>query len=66
MADDGGGTWSRPLRRTLGKQAEFGWGVRLNRTGMTTQLGRRWRIDVADPVAYMFFGASMDIEERPT
>jgi hypothetical protein len=65
-SDDGGGTWSRPLRRTLGRQAEFGWGVRLNRTGMTTQLGRRWRIDVADPVPYVFFGASMDIEERAT
>lgn len=65
-SDDAGGSWSRPLRRTLGRQAEYGWGVRVNRSGMTTSAGRRWRIDVADPVAYVFFGGSMDVEERPT
>jgi hypothetical protein len=65
-SDDGGGTWSRPLRRTLGKQGEFGWDVRVNRTGMTTKAGRRWRVDVADPVAFVFLGATMDVEPRPT
>jgi hypothetical protein len=65
-SDDGGGTWSRPLRRTLGKQGKFGWDVRVNRTGMTTKAGRRWRVDVADPVAFVFLGASMDIESRTT
>jgi hypothetical protein len=65
-SDNGGGVWGRPLRRTLGRQAEYGWGVRINRSGMTTSLGRRWRVDVADPVPFVFFGASMDIEERAT
>jgi hypothetical protein len=63
-SDNGGGTWSRPLRRTLGRQGEFGWDVRVNRTGMTTKTGRRWRIDVADPVPFVFFGATMDVEPR--
>jgi hypothetical protein len=65
-SDDGGGTWSRPLRRTLGRQGEFRWDVRVNRTGLTTKAGRRWRVDVADPVQFVFFGASMDVEQRPT
>jgi hypothetical protein len=64
-SDDGGGTWSRPLRRTLGRQGEFGWDVRLNRTGLTTKAGRRWRIDFADMVPITFLGGSMDVEARP-
>jgi hypothetical protein len=63
-SDDGGGTWSRPLQRTLGQQGQFGWDVRVNRTGMTTKVGRRWRIDVADPVPFLFLGATMDVEPR--
>jgi hypothetical protein len=63
-SDDGGGTWSRPLRRTLGKEGKFGWDVRINRTGMTTKAGRRWRVDVADPVPFVFLGATMDVEQR--
>jgi hypothetical protein len=54
------------LRRTLGKQGKFGWDVRVNRTGMTTQAGRRWRVDVADPVAFVFLGATMEVEPRTT
>jgi hypothetical protein len=65
-SDDGGGTWSRPLRRTLGRQGQFGWDVRVNRTGLTTKAGRRWRIDFADPVPVTFLGATMDVEARPT
>jgi hypothetical protein len=65
-SDDGGGTWSRPLRRTLGRQGEYGWDVRVNRTGLTTKAGRRWRIDFADPVPVVFLGATMDVESRPT
>jgi hypothetical protein len=65
-SDDGGGTWSRPLRRTLGRQGEYGWDVRVNRTGMTTKTGRRWRVDFADPVPVVFFGATMEVETRPT
>jgi hypothetical protein len=65
-SNDGGGTWSRPLRRALGQQGEFGWDVRINRTGMTTKAGRRWRVDVSDPVAFVFLGATMDVEQRTT
>jgi hypothetical protein len=31
---------------------------------MTTKAGRRWRVDVADPVPFMFLGATMDVEQR--
>jgi hypothetical protein len=65
-SDDGGGTWSRPLQRTLGRQGRFGWGVRVNRTGLTTQAGRRWRIDISDPVPLVFLGGTMDVEQRAT
>jgi hypothetical protein len=65
-SDNGGGTWSRPLRRTLGRQGEFGWDVRVNRTGLTSKVGRRWRIDIADPVPFLFFGGTMEVEARPT
>jgi hypothetical protein len=65
-SDDGGGTWSRPLRRTLGRQGEYGWDVRVNRTGLTTKAGRRWRVDFADQVPITFLGATMDVEARPT
>jgi hypothetical protein len=65
-SDNGGGTWSRPLRRTLGRQGEYGWDVRVNRTGLTTKAGRRWRIDFADPVPVVFYGATMDAEARAT
>jgi hypothetical protein len=64
-SDDGGGTWSRPLRRTIGRQGQYGWDVRVNRTGLTTKAGRRWRVDFADPVPIVFFGATMDVEARP-
>jgi hypothetical protein len=65
-SDDGGATWSRPLRRTLGRQGMYGWDVRVNRTGLTTKAGRRWRVDFADPVPVAFFGATMDVEARQT
>jgi hypothetical protein len=65
-SDDGGGTWSRPLRRAFGRQGEYGWDVRVNRTGLTTKAGRRWRIDFSDPVNFVFLGATMDVEQRPT
>jgi hypothetical protein len=63
-SDDGGGTWSRPLRRTMGRQGEYGWDVRVNRTGLTTKAGRRWRVDFADTVPVTFLGGTMDVEPR--
>jgi hypothetical protein len=63
-SDDGGGHWARPLQRTLGREGEYGWSVRVNRTGMSTPQGRRWRIDFADRVPYVFVGATMELEER--
>jgi hypothetical protein len=33
---------------------------------MTTKAGRRWRVDVSDPVAFVFLGATMDVEQRTT
>jgi hypothetical protein len=45
---------------------KYAWDVRVNRTGMTTKQGRRWRIDCPDPADFLFFGATMDVEPRAT
>ena len=49
-SDDGGVEWKNPLHRELGQQGRAEHRVTVTRTGMTGPMGRRWRLDVTDPV----------------
>lgn len=63
-SDDGGRTWSNPLVRDLGRQSEGNVRITLLNTGVTGPYGRRWRIDVFDPVYVGFMGATMSADPR--
>jgi hypothetical protein len=56
-SDDGGLTYSNPVIRKLGRQSESLQLISLVAcTGRTGWQGRRWRIDIADPVHVGFMG----------
>ena len=63
-SDDGGRTWSNPIIRALGRQAETMTRVTLLNTGVTGVQGRRWRLDVSDPVYVGFLGGTQSTEVR--
>jgi hypothetical protein len=63
-SDDGGLNWSVPRVRSLGQQQIAKGPVRLVKCGMTSNLGRRWRLAVSDPVDAEFTGADMLAELR--
>jgi hypothetical protein len=48
-SDDGGLNWSNPRQRKLGRQA-VNQLISVFRTGMSTRHGRRWRLEITDPV----------------
>lgn len=49
-SDDGGGSFGNPLQRDLGGEGQFSRQVRVNRCGLTTHHGRRWRLLSSSPV----------------
>lgn len=58
-SDDGGQNWGTPYLRKLGRQSETRGLVSLvANTGRSSWNGRRWRIDVADPVHVGFLGGT--------
>ena len=63
FSDDGGVTWSNEYIRKLGRQAAP-QRITLLRTGMTGVQGRRWRVNVSDPVYVAFLGGTQDTELR--
>lgn len=63
-SDDGGATWSTPLLRPLGPQGAYGTRVSVLRTGLTGPQGRRWRLDISDPVHVVLLGGSHAAIER--
>jgi hypothetical protein len=63
-SDDGGNTFSTPLKRSLGRMAEHNTPVTVNRTGTTGRYGRVWKIDVSDPVYVSWLGGTMDAQPR--
>ncbi|HZP76578.1 MAG TPA: hypothetical protein VFB45_10580 [Pseudolabrys sp.] len=64
-SDDGGVSWSKPLIRKLGAQAVVDRKpIRVARTGMTTNSGRRWRLTVGDDVDVILTGGDMQSETR--
>jgi hypothetical protein len=62
--DDGGMNWSAPIERKLGRQATSMFPVRVNRVGQTKDQGRRFRVQVFDPVDVELTGGKMSAEIR--
>lgn len=62
-SDDGGYSFSTPVVRPLGRQAKGRTRVTVNRTGRTSLRGRRWRVEVSDPVYVGLLGGNMDVLE---
>jgi hypothetical protein len=63
-SDDAGMSWSVPIQRRLGRQATNLFPVRVNRVGQTKDQGRRFRIQVFDPVDVELTGGKMSAEIR--
>lgn len=61
--DNGGQSWSYPLLREIGPQATNPR-IRVNRTGRTGTQGRRWKLQVADPVHVALLGGDMQVAAR--
>lgn len=63
-SDDGGVNWTTPVLREIGPQQVTKTRVVVNRCGMTSVRGRRWRLTVADPVYVGLLGGDMTIQGR--
>jgi hypothetical protein len=63
-SDDGGNTWSNPLFRKIGKQANGKQVVQVTRLGMSSYFGRRWRVQMADPVYFSLMAGDQSAEMR--
>jgi hypothetical protein len=64
-SDDGGQTWSNPILRKLGRQATPQQLISLVAcTGKTSWIGRRWRIDISNPVYASLLFATQDTDPR--
>jgi hypothetical protein len=63
-SDDGGNSWSVPLMRQLGAQADGTIRVNASGLGQTGITGRRWRLDVGDGVYVGFIGSTQSNSVR--
>jgi hypothetical protein len=64
-SDNGGQDWAPPVIRALGRQSVTTDIVSLvGCTGRSTWNGRRWRVDVADPVPVGFMGGVQSADPR--
>lgn len=61
---DGGMKWANPVQRSLGKMGLSNGRVTLNRIGLTSPAGVRFRFRVSDPVYSSFAGARLDAVGR--
>jgi hypothetical protein len=61
---DGGGRWANPITRSLQKQGAFAGRVSINRVGLSSPAGVRWRFRVSDPAYTSFAGGRMDAVDR--
>lgn len=62
--DDGGTHWKYPVLRTLGAQAKAGQRVTVLNAGISGPRGRRWRMDVSDPVYAGFINGTQSSDPR--
>jgi len=58
-SDDGGVSWSEPLRRSLGKTGYYNTPISINRTGMAGRYGRVWEVSISDPIYASILGGSV-------
>jgi len=63
FSDDGGFTWTPPAVKPLGRQSRTN-AVSVVPAGRTTQYGRRWRLDISDPVHVGFSSGTMSEDPR--
>lgn len=63
-SNDGGGTWSTPYLRKLGRQGKTGARVFVGPTGLTGPRGRRWKVTMSAPVHFGLLGGDMSVVER--
>jgi hypothetical protein len=61
---DGGVSYSHPVLRSLGQQGQARVQVRVNRLGLTTHHGIRFRLVVSDPVYATLMGGEVEAEAR--
>jgi hypothetical protein len=64
ISNDGGVTWSNPLLRALGTQANGLQRVWVTNMGQSSAQGDRWRLDISDPVYSAFMNASQSSDPR--
>jgi len=63
-SDDGGTQWSVPIMRKLGRQADGRHACYATSLGMSGRYGRRWRLDIADPVYVGHIGGTQSLTVR--
>lgn len=63
-SDDGGQTYGTPVIRQLGGEGQSRTRVTVNRCGAAGPQGRRWRVEVSDPVYTALVGADMTVAAR--
>jgi hypothetical protein len=64
-SDNGGITWSNPILRKLGRQSKPEQLISLVAcTGRTSWNGRRWRLDISNPVYASFMYATQSTDAR--
>lgn len=63
-SDDGGRKWSVPIMRKMGRQADGRHACYATSLGMSGRYGRRWRLDVSDPVYIGFLGGTQSTTVR--
>jgi hypothetical protein len=62
-SDDGGLHWGNPLWRSLGRQ-DTNPAITVLRTGRTAAQGRRWALEISDPVYVALLGGDMTVERQ--
>jgi hypothetical protein len=63
-SDDGGASYKNPVTRRIGKEGEGDRVPRVNRVGLVGERGKRFRLQVSDPVHFGFQGARLVPEPR--
>lgn len=63
-SNNGGVTFGNALLRSLGTQGQQNIRCEVNRTGLTGDIGRQWKLKIADPVEASLLGGSMFGEAR--
>lgn len=63
-SNDGGVQWSKPLIRKLGRQQEAQTRVSVLSTGMSGPVGRKWRLEVFNPVHVALIGGDQSADVR--